>query len=123
MDKAQALHKFWSGFGLTAYDELTVPDDAALPYLTYETKTDNFENVISLSASVWYRSTSWADAEKKVQQIADYIVKQNPCTIRIDSGRIYITKGTPWGTRMVDATDNGVRRILMSINVEFLTET
>ena len=123
MDKAQALHNFWSGFGLTAYDELTVPDDAALPYLTYETKTDNFENRISLSASVWYRSTSWAAAEQKVAEIAQYIVKQDPCTIPIESGRIYITKGSPWATRMLDNTDNGVRRILMNINVEFLTET
>lgn len=123
MDKAQALNSFWNSFELTAYDELTVPDDAVLPYITYETKTDSFENRLLLSASVWYRSTSWAEAEKKVAQIAEYIVKQDPCTILIDGGRIYITKDTPWGTRMVDATDNGVRRILMNIGIEYLTET
>lgn len=123
MDKAQALHNFWSGFGLPAYDELTVPDDARLPYITYEVKTDSFENRINLSASVWYRSTSWAAAEQKVAEIAQHIVKQDPCTIPIDGGRIHIVKDTPWATRMIDATDTGVRRVLMSINVEYLTET
>ncbi len=123
MDKAQALNIFWNSFDLTAYDELTVPDNAKLPYITYEVKTDSFENVLQLSASVWYRSTSWANAEQKVAQIARYIVKQDPCTIRIDGGRMHITKATPWGTRMIDPNDSGVRRVLMNINIEFLTET
>ena len=42
MDKAQALHSFWSGFGLTAYDENTVPDGAQLPYITYEVEGDPY---------------------------------------------------------------------------------
>ena len=31
MDKFQAQQSFWSSFGLTAYDENTVPDDAEYP--------------------------------------------------------------------------------------------
>lgn len=123
MDKAQALHNFWSSFNLPAYDELTVPDDAVLPYITYEVKTDSFENRINLSASIWNRSTSWAAVEQKAAEIAQFIQKQNPCTIRIDGGRMYVTKGSPFGQRMLDPSDNGVRRILLSIYVEFLTES
>ena len=32
MTKAAAIYQFWSGFGLTAYEENTVPEDAAFPY-------------------------------------------------------------------------------------------
>ena len=123
MDKAQALHNFWSGFGLTAYDELTVPDDAALPYITYEVKTDSFENKLNLSASIWNRSTSWTVVEQKAADIAEFIQKQNPCTIPIDGGRMYIVKGTPFAQRMLDPSDDSVRRIVLSIDVEFLTES
>ena len=122
MDKAQALHAFWSGFGLTAYDELTVPDDAVLPYITYEVQTDSFENRLNLSASIWYRGTSWAMVEQKAAEIAAFIQKQNPCTIAIDGGRIYIIKGTPFAQRMLDPSDDSVRRIVLSIDIEFLTQ-
>ena len=39
-NKWQTLQAFFEGFGRTAYDENTVPDDAALPYLTYEASGD-----------------------------------------------------------------------------------
>ena len=32
---AKALYQFFSGFGLPAYVEYNVPDEAALPYITY----------------------------------------------------------------------------------------
>ena len=35
MDKYQAINEFWNRFGVMAYDENTVPDDAELPYITY----------------------------------------------------------------------------------------
>lgn len=42
MTKAAALHSFFSGFGLTAYEENSVPDDAVFPYITYSLTTDSF---------------------------------------------------------------------------------
>jgi len=36
MTKAAALHQFFSGFGMDAYTDSSVPDDAVFPYLTYE---------------------------------------------------------------------------------------
>ena len=35
LSTARALQKFWAGFGLPAYSEGSVPDDAELPYITY----------------------------------------------------------------------------------------
>ena len=122
MDKAQALHAFWSSFGLPAYDNTVVLDEGAtMPYITYDVSTDSLENSLSLNASLWYRSTSWEAISKKAESIAFYIKHMNPPSISIDGGRMYVTKGTPFAQRMSDENPM-IRRIVLSINVEFLTE-
>ena len=68
MDKMQAYHDFWSSFGWKAYDETSVPDIAVLPYITYESATDSFGTQLSLNASLWSRSTSWADITAKEKE-------------------------------------------------------
>lgn len=120
MDKAQALHTFWSGFGLPAYDERTVPEDAPIPRITYTVSTDSIGNTILLSASIWYKSTSWEEITKKAEQIAEAIVKMIPPTIEIDGGRLYLYKGTPFAQRMSD-DDDTIRRVFLNIEAEFLT--
>ena len=42
MTKEAALYQFWSSFGLTAYEENSVPAQAAFPYISYEVITDSF---------------------------------------------------------------------------------
>ena len=69
------IHKFWSGFGLKAYDENSVPDGAQLPYITYEVSEDNFGNELAQTASLWYRSSSWTDITLKEQEISDFITR------------------------------------------------
>lgn len=119
MDKQQTLNKFWSSFGIPAYDELTVPDDAVLPYITYETTTDDFGNMLSLSASVWYRSTSWADITHKADEIGSRLGRGGKM-LDFDGGAVWISKGTPWQRRMADPDDDTVRRIVLNLNVEYM---
>ena len=69
MDKAQTLHNFWSGFGLPAYASGTVPDNAILPYITYDVSTDSFDYVVNLNASLWYRSMKWDEISQKAEEI------------------------------------------------------
>lgn len=121
MDKGQALNYFWGSFGLNAYDENTVPDDATLPYITYNTSTDSLNNVVPLTGSVWYRGMSWAEVETKVEDIARSIGEYGHKVIRLDNGYLYITKGTPFAQRIVDGTDEQIRRIYINIMAEFLT--
>lgn len=120
MNKAQAIHSFWSSFQWPAYDENTVPDDASFPRITYDVQTDSLDNVVLLSASLWDRSTSWERISKKSDQIAKEIVNMDPPTIKLDEGRLYITKGSPFSSRMGDE-DDSVKRIYLNINAEFLT--
>lgn len=120
MDKAQAIHNFWSGFDLKAYDELTVPDDAEMPYITYSVQTDSIGSPLSMRASVWDKSTSWAFVTQKAEQIAEAIVNKYPATIEIDGGRVFLAKGTPFAQRMAD-DDDTIRRMYLIVMAEFLT--
>lgn len=123
MDKAQAINTFWNSFGISAYDESTVPmgDDAPqFPYITYNVFMDSLGNVVTLNASLWDKGYSWERISKKAKQIAKAIGENGFITIPIDGGYLWITKGTPFAQRMTDP-DELIRRIYLTLNVEFLT--
>lgn len=119
MNKAQALDRFWKGFGLKAYDENSVPDKTPFPYITYEATTDEFGNTLAQTASLWYRSSSWSEITEKEQEISDFITRGGRM-IAYDRGAMWISKGSPWAQRMNDASDEMVRRIVLNVTVEFL---
>lgn len=121
MDKAQALQTFWESFGIPAYEQTTVPETAKMPYITYSVSTDSLDNVVNMSASVWYHSTSWKDISEKTEQIARYIVGMNPPSIKFDGGRLYIAKGNPFAQRMADPNDSMIRRMYLNIQAEYLS--
>lgn len=122
MTKGQAIQQFWQGFGLPAYDENTVPDDAVFPYITYPVQTDSIGTTLFLTASLWYKSYSWKEISEKAEQIAQAIVRLSPPAIEIDGGRLYITKGKPFAQRMREESNDAIRRITLNVNFEFLTE-
>lgn len=104
-----------------AYDETSVPDDAQMPYITYTVSTGSLETLVLLSASLWYRSPSWAEISQKADQIQKYLAEMYPPTIELDEGRLYLTEGSPFAQRMRDDTDDLVRRIYLNVNAEYLT--
>lgn len=120
MDKAQILQSFWSGFGVPAYDENTVPENAALPRITYAVALDSFDSPVSISASIWYRSTSWAVITKKAEEISKAI-GPGGVVLKCDGGHVWIKRGSPFSQRMSDP-DDSIRRVYLNIEVEFLTE-
>lgn len=123
MTKAAAIYNFWSSFGLVAYEENAVPtgDDAPkFPYITYQLVTDAFENEVLMTASLWYRSTSWAQANAKAEEISEAIGLGGKI-IKCDSGRIWLKRGTPFAQRMGDETDSLIKRIYINITAEFFT--
>lgn len=119
MDKAQALYEFWAGFGLPAYDEQVVPDDAELPYITYETATGSLGDVLMLSASLWYSSTSWRGVTAMANHIEAMIGGWK--AMPIDGGLLKITKGAPFTRRLGDPDDPKIKRIILQIQAEFLS--
>lgn len=121
MDKSQAIHNFWSGFGIPAYDENTVPEVPGDKFIAYNVSTGSIENVINLSAKIWeLNSTSWSFVEGKAKEIAYAIATMDPPTIAIDNGRLYITEGRPFSQR-ISNPDELVRGVYINIQAEFLT--
>lgn len=119
MNKVQTLHAFWSGFGLKAYDENSVPDNVQFPYITYEVATDEFGRDVALSASLWYRSSSWSDITAKEQEISDFITRGGRM-IAFQGGAMWIQKSSPWSQRLEEPEDEKIRRIVLNISVEFM---
>ena len=120
MNKEAAIHQFWSGFGLTAYEENTVPSDASFPYITYQVVTDDIGNDVPMSASLWYRDESWVDINAKEREISAYIGIGGVIIKRAD-GRIWLKKGTPFAQNMGDESDNLIKRKYLNVTAEFLT--
>lgn len=118
MNSMQALQQFWAGFKLPAYDETTVPDNAEMPYITYESSRGYFSNSISMTASLWYYSPSWAEIQAKETEIASFITLGGR-QIAYDGGGMWIKRGTPWAQRMSDQSDKMIRRIVLNIEIEF----
>lgn len=123
MDNLKTLHDFWSSFGLKAYDENTVPDDAMAAnggkYITYSVATAYFNEPVALSASIWYKSTSWAEITQKADLIGERI-GLGGTVIKSDDGYLWIKRGTPFSQRMSDEDDT-IRRIYLNIEAEYFT--
>ena len=117
MDKWSALNAFWNSFGLTAYDENTVPESANMPYITYTASTADLDETVFLNASLWYRSNSWTGISQKASEIGDYI--GGGAGALYDGGRIWITKAVPFAQRMSEESDKDVRRILLQVTAEY----
>lgn len=123
MTKAAVIHYFWSSFGLVAYEENAVPTGEfapAFPYITYQLTTDGFASEVAMSASLWYRDTSWAEPNAKAEEISrgiGYGGKVLPC----DGGRVWIRRGHPFAQSMGDERDDLIRRKYINITAVFLT--
>ena len=120
MTKAAAIYQFWSGFDLTAYEENTVPTDAAFPYITYQLVTDSFDREIQLTASLWYRSESWTAINAKTEEISQKISRGGKI-IACDGGAIWLKRGQPFAQNMGDESDNLIKRKYLNITAEFMT--
>lgn len=121
MTKEAALQSFWSSFGLTAYEENAVPDNAVLPYITYGVSVGSFvDNGIPVSASLWYKSP-WSVINAKAREVSDYI-GAGGTIIECDGGAVWITRGNPFSQNMMDDSDSSVRRKYINISIEYLTE-
>lgn len=120
MTKAAAIYQFWSSFGLTAYEENTVPTDAAFPYITYQLVTDSFDREVSATASLWYRGESWTDINAKTEEIAHHIGLGGKI-IKCDGGCIWIKRGNPFAQNMGDESDDLIKRKYLNLILEYLT--
>lgn len=122
--KANELQRFLSSFGLNAYEEHAVPTGdnfPGYPLLTYEGRNDTLKSgSVPMALNVYYRSDSWSEINAKVQEISTTIGEGGkilPCT----NGAIWVKRGTPFAQAMDEASDNAIKRVYITLSVDFLT--
>lgn len=124
MDNYRAIQTFWESFGVDAYDEQTVFTSGsapAYPHITYEAFSGQWEAQKTMSASLWAKSTSWAWLKQRAEEIRKAI--GSGITMPVDGGIIWFRiSNTPFAQVIASgSTDDLVKRILLTIEVEFLT--
>lgn len=85
---AKALYDFWSGFGIPAYADDAVPDNAQMPYITYELQFPDWRQEVACSARLWYRSRSFVGISAKLDQICQVI--DPGASVKTTSGSVKI---------------------------------
>lgn len=119
MDKQQLYNSFWQqASGLTAYEENAIPDNATLPYCTYQTITDSLSYAVFPAAHIWDNNESWETLDAVLNRITGFIGTGK--TFAVDGGGAFICKGSPFAQRTTD--DTGAKGYLINIQVEFFTE-
>lgn len=122
MNKNQALYKFWSSFNIPAYEVNSVPDDATLPYITYTDQIGYMGDNNYLTASVWdfSNTNSWGYVIDKADEIGRYLGDGGK-TLRYDDGLMWVRRGTPFGQRMNEPSDERIKRMLINVQIEFIS--
>lgn len=118
MDKFSAQQLYWESFGLDAYNELTVPDEAPIRKITYQNVTGSLDGLLTASASIWDKSPSWSWIFQKVSQMEKLIDREIP----IDGGVMKVRKPiVNFAQPMTDPVDAMIRRVVLTVEIEFLT--
>lgn len=110
---ANALYGFFSSFGIPAYLENAIPDNAQMPYITYELREPEPLASTFFHASVWYRDTSIDAISRKVDAIRSAI--DRGIGIETDSGAIYLFQGDQFAQMMSDPNPETKRAYLSMI--------
>ena len=120
MTKGAALQAFFGGI-MTAYASSAVPNDATLPYLTYDLITSAWgDGEVGLTVNMWFRTTSEKEPNEAVDKLSKAIGLggvQLPC----DDGIIWLKRGSPWAQSLTDETDKTIKRRYINVTAEYLT--
>ena len=116
---AKALYDFFSSFGIPAYVEYNPPDDAVLPYITYQLVQPNWSDASSMYARVWYRSPSFTGIAAKVDEI-DAAIGEG-VSLPTSSGAVYLMKATPFAQYMPMEGDDTLKVAYLNLTIHALT--
>lgn len=125
MDKWKVQDVYWNSFGLSGFNELTVPDEEAKAilsaggmFITYQAVSGSINGPTTASASLYHRSNSWTKIMQKSSEMERFIDRE----FAIDGGAVKFRKPVSnYAQPMSDPNDPQVRRIVLTVEVEFLT--
>lgn len=115
---AKALHAFYSGFEIPAFEEYSVPDDQELPYITYTVPQSDVFSGATHQARVWYPTDKGAPSNVQVNAKADEVIAAIGRGVRIntENGFIIIYPGN--GTLAQNQpSDDGTRIVYLNLEI------
>lgn len=122
MTPEAAIYRFFAGFGIPAYADTSVPDEAAYPYLTYSLVMGGWgDGEAPLEVNLWYRTDEEGGPNAKAREIHD-AVGLGGAQLACDGGYIWLKRGSPWCQSMGDDSDSTVKRRYINITAEFLID-
>lgn len=116
---ATALYEFWSSFGIPAYVEYHVPDDAEMPYITYELTEPNWKEQAAVRARVWYRDFSFVSISAKLDEIKAKI--GDGFTMPVGDGMIALFTDDPFIQFQPYEDETGVKVAYLSLILHSFT--
>ena len=121
MDKQQALYHFWrQATGLEAYEENKIPDNAKLPYVTYQTQIGALDEPVFPIGHIWDdKRLSFTALDGYLARLEAYLPRVSGKCIPMDEGIMYVTRGTPFAQRESDG--EGAVGYLINLGIEFLS--
>lgn len=118
-NKYQALHNFYSGFGVPAYEENSVPENAKLPYITYEVITSELaaQNV-ALSCQIWDKSNSLKNINRLTESLSAAL--RNGAKLQCDDGYIMLYRGEPFAQTRPSG-ERTIKAKYINITADYIT--
>lgn len=116
IDIAKTLYDFWSGFEIPAYAEGAIPENAELPYITYQVVDTDWRFQSATYAQLWYRDTSLRAITEKAGEIREAISEG----IMLDcaDGFICIYKQATFVQLFTDEEDDTIKRAYISVTID-----
>lgn len=123
-DIMAALYMFWSQFGVPAYLRDCVPDDAVLPYITYEAAKSNSLNSSIITAFNWHNREPAGNKDRS--ELADKIANAilvSGVRLNLENGGFVVIQRNPvdFQTTYQDPSDTDVIAIRTSCEIYYYT--
>lgn len=119
MTKAVAFQNLLNSV-MPSYAVASVPDNAVLPYQTYEYREGSFyDGPISITVNQ-YSHGGEAEANHHVKVLSE-AVGMSGRLLNCEDGAIWIKRGSPFAQSVVNAEDQSIKRRYINLTVEFIT--
>lgn len=119
MNKYQALYEFYNSFGIPAYEENSVPEDAELPYITYEILTADLDmDNVAISCQIYFKSNSLMKINAITEKL--YNALSGGLKLKCDTGYIVLYRGRPFAQNRPSG-DKTVKAKYINISADYIT--
>lgn len=113
-----AIYNFFNSFGIPAYAASATPENAEMPYITYNLAIGDFYDEVTIPADLWYYTESESEPNAKVREI-EKVLGTGGKLLTYDNGAVWVKKGRPWCQSVTDE-DSAVKRRYLNFDLDFM---